>query len=334
MSSEISGHVFYPLHLDLERPIHTVFRQITREMASTVQVTGLVTKATSPITEHLTTVHTIPVSVNTIFKAVSYIDAFTEAFDIVHTGPSRRNFGALLSSLRGAKIVHTFHAAPDDTETRVRQRLLAEQADAVTATTPYLKEWAKTELGYTGDITVVPNGIDLDTFHPNNAQTQDGVYLFAGRLIPQKHPELLLDIAQEFPDATFKICGNGKLRQELETQAPPNVKILERIPRSTLANYYAEASAILCPYEREGFGMVALEALASGTPVIGYNDGNLPYLLGDSGIICDSLTTAEWAAAIDTIRGGQQLFTPRDRAQEYAWPRIARQYTAIYNDLF
>ena len=120
---------------------------------------------------------------------------------------------------------------------------------------------------------LIPNGVDTKRFSPA-ASKDDSQFtvLFAGRLDSQKGVDTILDAIQfqKQNGIVYKICGTGPMRADVERFADshPNVHYLGYVPDDELLQLYKDASLFLMPSRRETFGLVAMEAMSSGTPVI------------------------------------------------------------------
>jgi D-inositol-3-phosphate glycosyltransferase len=110
--------------------------------------------------------------------------------------------------------------------------------------------------------------------------------------------------------------------------------------QDTLNTYYAASEALIMPSDYESFGMVALEAMASGTPVIASAVGGLAFLVQDD-VNGYHVPVREPAALAEKIRmiladPEQRLTLGRnaaEHAREYSWPRIASRLIAIFEKL-
>ncbi|MCB0309957.1 MAG: glycosyltransferase, partial [Bdellovibrionales bacterium] len=98
-------------------------------------------------------------------------------------------------------------------------------------------------------------------------------FLYAGALVPYKRPDLVLDVCARM-DLPLWIAGSGPLETKLRERAGANVKFWGRVPDSQLANLYRSCRALIFPGV-EDFGLVPIECLAAGRPVIGYAEGAL-----------------------------------------------------------
>jgi len=107
-----------------------------------------------------------------------------------------------------------------------------------------------------------------------------------------------------------------------------------------LAYYYAAATAVIMPSDYESFGMVALEAMASGTPVIASEVGGLAYLVNDkkTGFLVPAREPAALAKGIvtlltDPIKRAQLGQNAAELARQYAWSNIVDQLLPVFEDV-
>lgn len=244
-------------------------------------------------------------------------------------------------------------------------------ADRLIAATP--AERAQMLWLYQADrrkIEIVPPGVDLNHFQPLDralAKAEIGIaehhkmLLFVGRIERLKGIETLLRainlIRQQQPALAADMCvtviGGNPDEPEDDNSEMSRLKALANQlelrdlvafigarDQDRLRFYYNAAEALIMPSDYESFGMVALEALACGTPVIASEVGGLAYLIqdGQTGFHVPVREPAALAARIITL-----LETPETRArmsarahataQEYAWPRIADQLLAILGSI-
>jgi D-inositol-3-phosphate glycosyltransferase len=118
------------------------------------------------------------------------------------------------------------------------------------------------------------------------------------------------------------------------------VAFLGKRSQDTLPYYYSAAEVVVMPSHYESFGMVALEAMACGTPVIASQVGGLAYLVqdgvtgyhvpdGDDEILCRKLTALLGDAALRRSLGRNAA----EYARSYAWEKIAAQIVEVYKDV-
>jgi alpha-1,6-mannosyltransferase len=203
----------------------------------------------------------------------------------------------------------------------------------VVATTSYAAEEFE-RIGAT--VELVPLGVDLDAFHPRryDAATRaefaadDEVLLFmASRLSPEKRPDLAIDAVKQLAASGRRVrlvsAGTGVIDREMRALAEgAPVSFLGFVAgRARFAALLASADVVVAPGPIETFGLAALEALASGTPVVVNADSALPEVVGDAGIAAAS-TSGDFAAAIATVleRDAQgRRAAARERAATLPW---------------
>lgn len=96
-------------------------------------------------------------------------------------------------------------------------------------------------------------------------------YVYAGQLIPYKHPELAVQACRKL-GRRLVVIGNGNMKEELQCIADPGITFLGRASDEDMRRCYAEAQALIFPGV-EDFGIVPVEAQAAGTPVIALGKG-------------------------------------------------------------
>ncbi|MGG3467551.1 glycosyltransferase family 1 protein [Neobacillus pocheonensis] len=207
--------------------------------------------------------------------------------------------------------------------------------------------------GFT-NLEIWPRGVDCQLFHPhydkNAVLTRYGIsqkYLltYVGRLAPEKDIETLLAIAKSLPaDQNEKIhwlvVGDGPLRKELEDQAVSNVSFTGYLTGERLAEVYSASDLFVFPSPTETFGNVVLEALASGTPVIGANAGGVKNIIKarETGYLCTPGDVEEFKESIIQLLKNEQLrgqmgSAGRDYALTQKWDKIFDNLTSHYTKI-
>lgn len=245
-------------------------------------------------------------------------------------------------------------------------------ADRLVAPTPL--ERAQMVWLYGADankIAIVPCGVDLDLFHPmppEEARRALGlpasrrVVLFVGRIEPLKGIDTLLRamalIAPEIPhwqeDLSVIIIGGApgagaeraraelarleRLRAELGIE--DLVTFLGAKDQDSLVYYYSAAEMVVMPSHYESFGMVALEAMACGTPVVASKVGGLAFNVQDgrTGFLVPEGDAETLAAKIRLLLADVDLREKLGRqaahwAQSYGWSVVADQIIDLYEQL-
>ena len=179
-------------------------------------------------------------------------------------------------------------------------------------------------------MTVLPNGVDVDRFHPGQGTRPEGlVVLHVGRAAPEKNRVFLLDLLRCLPEAELVLVGPGGTADLPDL--PP--KVILRGEHDDVAADLAAASVLALPSLREGLPSVVLEALSAGCPVVATD---LPGLRALSAELV-GLTTlplsagaAVWATAVREA-AAQDRTAIREAlvASPYALERVIGRWTAV-----
>ncbi len=167
--------------------------------------------------------------------------------------------------------------------TQIGVRLAGRSADRVIAVSQAVAD-GLTACGIpTGKIAVIPNGVDTGHFapQPDRARRPD-IHFTVGcvaRLSSEKGVDVLLRAAVLLPSVRFLIAGDGPGRAALTASASPNVQWRGRVEDAR--DVYGASDAIAVPSRQEGQGLVALEAMASGIPLVASRVGGLAEMLTD-----------------------------------------------------
>jgi len=169
---------------------------------------------------------------------------------------------------------------------------------------------------YRRDAVVIPPPVDTLNFHA--AQNHEDFYLAVGQLVPYKR----VDIAIEAFNRTGKrlvIIGTGSEEQSLKKQAGSNIEFLSSQPGDVLVDYYSRCKALVFP-GKEDFGIVPVEAMASGKPVIAYGVGGIldTVIDGETGILFEPQTPQGLIDAISRFEALPDEQFRGDKLRHYA----------------
>jgi phosphatidylinositol alpha-mannosyltransferase len=215
---------------------------------------------------------------------------------------------------------------------------------------------ASSRLYYPGDYRVIPNGVDVDRFHPDRQPFERWRdpsrvnLLFVGRLDPRKGLQYLLAAMPEVVERTHgrarllivgDSCLRGRFAAQIAPATRPHVHFLGHVPGDDLPRWYATADIFVSPASsNESFGIVLIEAMASGRPVVatdipGYRSVIHP---GDDAEAFPPGDTASLARVLvglieDPVRRARLAQRGRVRALEFAWPRVTDQIERVYREV-
>jgi alpha-1,6-mannosyltransferase len=213
--------------------------------------------------------------------------------------------------------------------------------------------WAAAEFHRIGapNLVQIPLGVDLDAFHPDRrderlrvSYAEPGAVLVVhcGRLSVEKRPHrsLLAVTALRHAGvrATLVVAGSGPLQSRLARQASRDgvpVRFVGHVAdRNQLAALLATADVVLAPGPVETFGLAALEALASGTPVVADAASALPEVIGAAGVAVPGDDPRAWADAVCTITDqpvDDRRTAARERAEQFPWSAAVDGFLRAHN---
>ncbi len=180
---------------------------------------------------------------------------------------------------------------------RIRPRLRAADLRGARGVDEYVANSAfvagRIERHYHRRAKVIHPPVHINQFAP--AQRRGDYFLVASRLRPHKRVDLAIAAATELR-LPLKVMGSGSERDRLERMAGPTVEFVGRVSGAERTRLFGQAKAFLNPQE-EDFGLTAVEALASGTPVIAYGKGGAAEIIdhGRTGLLSPSRPPHRWS---------------------------------------
>jgi glycosyltransferase involved in cell wall biosynthesis len=181
---------------------------------------------------------------------------------------------------------------------RVWDKVSADRVDHFIANSNFVAERIKKY--YQKESVVINPPTTVNNFYISDKR-QD-YFLIVGRLIAYKKHDLAIQAFNKL-GLPLKVIGRGPEMKKLKKMAKSNIEFLGRIPDEELPKYYAQCRAFIFPQE-EDFGIVAIEAMASGRPVIAYRGGDIPEHIeeGKTGIFFNNQTPEDLIEAVKKFR--------------------------------
>lgn len=139
-------------------------------------------------------------------------------------------------------------------------------------------------------------------------------------------------VRQRFPDVGLVLCGPPHASRTTFFGDLPGVVILGHVERSLLVSLVASASAVVVPSTYEGFGLPALEAMATGTPVVASACGALPEVCGDNALLVEPTAEGLGRGLIEALRGAldDRVVAARLSARKRTWQACASAHVEVY----
>lgn len=193
---------------------------------------------------------------------------------------------------------------------------------------------------YRRDATVIYPPVSVSVSPIKSKNTRE-YYLCVSRLARAKHIDLAIKACQTL-GIPLKIVGKGRDLEYLKTCINPRgsvVTFLGEVSDDMLHDVYGNAKALLFPSEDEEFGIVAVEAMAHGVPVIGLYSGGIPEVIDEhSGVLFQDLTVDSMVTAMNTleIHFGKSITaqTCIKRSQLFSAERFAQEISAFVEKKF
>ncbi|HLN19096.1 MAG TPA: glycosyltransferase [Patescibacteria group bacterium] len=177
---------------------------------------------------------------------------------------------------------------------RVWDRVSADRPDFIIANSGFIKKRIKKY--YKRDSSIIYPPVNFENFYIS--ETIGDYFLLVGRFMRYKRFDLVISAFNELK-MPLKIIGRGPEMEDFKKNASSNIEFLGRVSDEELARYYSECKAFIFPQE-EDFGITAIEAMASGRPIIAYRGGDIPEHMeeGKTGILFDTQSSQDLIKAI------------------------------------
>ena len=301
-------------------------------------------------------------------------------YSLIHTNYWISSWvGMQLKEIQGSKLVHTYHSLgavkyksvstiPMIAKTRLAvEKEVLETAERIVATSPQEKEHMRSLVSAKGNIDIIPCGTDIHRFgsiQQQQARQQLGidpetkVVLYVGRFDPRKGIETVVRAVGQSKlrgNADLKLIigggsrpgqSDGMERDRIESIVDElgmrDIAIFPgRLGDDVLPVYYAAADVCVVPSHYEPFGLVAIEAMASGTPVVASDVGGLQFTVvpEETGLLAPPKDEVAFGAAIDRILSDSTYRNKMGEAArkrvetKFSWEGVASQLTELYTQL-
>jgi D-inositol-3-phosphate glycosyltransferase len=301
-------------------------------------------------------------------------------YSLVHTNYWISSWvGMELKKHQPIKQVHTYHSlgavkyksmttVPMVASTRLSvEKALLETAERVVATSPQEKEHMRSLVSTKGNIDIIPCGTDIHRFGSINQQAARAeldidpealMIFYIGRFDPRKGIETLVRAVGQSQLRGKKklnliIGGGSRPGQSDGIERDRIEKIVAELGMGDIATfpgrlgddvlpaYYAAADVCVVPSHYEPFGLVAIEAMASGTPVVASDVGGLQFTVvpEETGLLAPPQDEAAFSAAIDRILSNREWrnqlgANARVRVEnKFSWDGVAHQLSDLYTKL-
>lgn len=282
--------------------------------------------------------------------------------DLLHSHSFRPNLlgrmAGFLCRPNGLRIVAHYHNQYDDkwlpgSTALMLERRMAAGTDAMVAVSGAVQKHVAARLSLPREgITVIPNGITVEKTEPRSqAQARGALGLSplgeiigcVGRICRQKGQDLFVTAALQLlaqgHSGQFVLIGaeeDANLTAQLKARiaaAGMEGRVIFLGHIKDMANVYAALDLLAAPSRWEGFGLMLVEAMAAGCPVVASEAGAIPEVAGGAACLVGVEDVAELATAI--ARTGPEMrqkmaAAGRLRAADFGWPRAAAQVEALY----
>ncbi|MCF6204857.1 MAG: glycosyltransferase family 4 protein [Methylococcaceae bacterium] len=260
--------------------------------------------------------------------------------DIIHTTPDYGCFNIR----KNQKLVVTLHNyVLDDamqayssiiqrihykTDLRLFTKLSLQKAHTVTAVSQFTADLARKDMGFKGEIKVIPNGINEQHFSPAKKTNRSNgriKVLFSGNLTQRKGAHWIIPILNQL-EPNIDIIYTSGLRSNHILPDHPRLQRIGKIPHNEMPALYQQADILLFPTVREGFSLSILEAMSCGLPIVATNCSSLPEQVhhGKGGYLCKIGDVGDFADKINILAFSEEI---RRQMGQYNRQRVEQNFT-------
>ncbi len=214
--------------------------------------------------------------------------------------------------------------------------------DAFVPLSEYQKEWAQKVNPFVNVSNVIHNGVSIDKFSRKSKKMNFGlegkIILCAAALWPaMKRQHLLIKAVSKLNGVSLVLAGDGESKEYLDKLGHDTLGdrfLIKPFSYSEMPKVYASCDLFSFPtWPTESFGIVMVEAMACGLPVVASDDPIRKEIVGDAGILVDPTDTEEYAKALQKALDTNWGDKPRKRAEKFSWDKIALKYEILFKSL-
>lgn len=185
----------------------------------------------------------------------------------------------------------------------------------------------------------IPNGVDLDkfTFQVRNLEAKKTI-LSVGAFTDEKRHDLTINAVSKIPNIRLMIvAGGGDKEVEITNLGKKTLGSrfgTFKLKHDDMPDIYSKADLFVFPTVRwESFGIVLVEAMASGLPVVATDDPIRREIIGEAGLFVDPTDTDAYTNAIEKALNTNWGDLPRKQAEKFSWDKIAEEYEKLFKSL-
>jgi len=282
-----------------------------------------------------------------LLRAISFVvhgffKAILMRFDIIHAHYAipQGFLGLLLKKVKKKPLIITVHGSDVLVlgKNRIAKFLVAnvlKNANYIIAVSKYLKREVVNLGVEESKVKVIYAGISFSLENEKEEKGKEKRVVYIGSLVKQKGVDILLKAFKDI-NAELFIVGDGKERDSLEKISGKKVYFLGE--RKNLDKIFSKASVLVLPSREEGFGLVLLEAMSRGIPVVATRVGGIPEIINKSGLLVERENVEELRKAMTLILNNRKIakkfsYLGRKTAKKFSWRKMAHEVDCIYEAL-
>jgi glycosyltransferase involved in cell wall biosynthesis len=187
---------------------------------------------------------------------------------------------------------------------------------------------------------VIPNAIDLDDYkEKKNCELFEGlerpIYLSTSAFVKYKRPYEMVNAFRLTAEGTLVLTSDGPMREKVMQYcgfaAPNRCKYLGMLPHEMIVPLYQNADVFVQSARSEAFGVVYLEAMAAGLPIVTQKDERREYIVGKAGLLVDCSSVDEFHRAL--IEAPNRVFPTSEQLQGFTWREVTKKWVSLIDEI-